>query len=73
MSLVRNGQTKLTATCVNGIAIALFAVGTLTPNLSVMHGDRGVRPLLILGMAVCLAASGASHFGARRIPQGLES
>ncbi|MBP1804524.1 hypothetical protein [Rubellimicrobium aerolatum] len=71
MSLVRNEQAKLTATFLNGVAIALFAVGTLTPVLSILYGDRRPTLLILVGIAVCIVASGALHFGARRLLKGL--
>jgi hypothetical protein len=37
MSLVHNERTKLTATYINGLAIAVFAVGGLAPILSNLY------------------------------------
>jgi hypothetical protein len=63
MSLVRNEQTKLTATYLNGLAIALFAVGGLAPLFSYAFGSMGGRPLwtVILTAAICLVVSAILH------------
>ena len=71
MSLVRNEQAKLSANYLNGVAVALFAVGTLAPVLSMLYGDHEPTLLLMLGIAICIAGSGALHFAARRILKGL--
>jgi hypothetical protein len=39
VSLVQNEQVKLTATYLNGLAIAIFAVGGLAPVVGVVSGD----------------------------------
>lgn len=72
MSLVRNEQAKLTANYLNGVAIALFAVGGLAQVLSLLNGDRGPTPLMFVGIGICIVASTALHFIARRILRGLE-
>ncbi len=73
MSLIRNEQTKLTATFLNGIGIAVFAVGSLAPVLSSLNGAIGQSVTLFIGSGVCLIASGALHWTARQILKGLES
>ena len=72
MSLVHNERTKLTATYLNGLAIALFAVGGLAPIFSRAFGE-GARPLWTLATAavICLVGSAALHLWARRILKGL--
>lgn len=67
MSLVRNEQAKLTANYLNGVVIAIFAVGALAPLLTILNGDCEPTSLLVIGMVVCIVASGALHFSARRI------
>ena len=67
MSLVHNERTKLSATYLNGVAIAVMAVGGLGPVVSVLNG--GAAP--VLGIAavsvICLLGSIALHFLARRL------
>lgn len=72
MSLVRNEQTKLTATYLNNVAVALFVVGSLTPLFSM--GTDAAEPstarLIISGL--CLVASVALHIVARRVLRRLQ-
>jgi hypothetical protein len=74
MSLVHNERTKLTATYLNGLAIALFAVGGLAPVFSHSFGTES-RPLwtLVAAAVICLVVSAALHLWARRILKGLIS
>jgi len=44
MSLIQNEQTKLTATYLNGLAIALFGVGGIAPVLAYVFGSMAGRP-----------------------------
>lgn len=66
MTLIRNEQTKLTATFLNGLAIALFAVGGLAPSLGMASGSVPASLLVIFLMGYCLIASLALHLIARR-------
>ncbi len=70
---VHNERTKLTATFLNGLAVAIFAVGGLAPAFTTLYGDRPVALPLALGVLVCLLASGALHYWARRSLRGLRS
>lgn len=68
MSLVNNERVKLTATYLNGVAIAVFAVGTLAPLFSYAYSDADSSRSLwsvILVSAACLVISGTIHYGAR--------
>ncbi|WP_428031451.1 amino acid transporter [Ancylobacter sp.] len=57
MSLVHNERTKLSATYLNGIAIAVMAVGGLAPVVSVLNG--GAAPALGIAAVsvICFAGS----------------
>lgn len=66
MTMIRNEQTKLTATFLNGLAIALFAVGGLAPSLGMASGSVPASLLVIFLMSYCLIASLALHLIARR-------
>jgi len=68
MSVVHNEQTKLTATYLNGMAIALFAVGGLAPMFSYAFGSMTGRPLwtVVFTAAICLISSAILHLVARR-------
>jgi Na+/melibiose symporter-like transporter len=67
MSLVYNERTKLSATYLNGITIAVMAVGGLGPVISVLNG--GSTPALGIAAisVICLMGSVALHFLARRL------
>ena len=63
MSLIRNEQTKLRATYLNGLAIAVFAVGGLAPVFSYAFGSIADQtPWVVLVVSViCIAGSAALH------------
>lgn len=67
MSLIRNEQTKLTATFLNGIAIAMFAVGNLAPSIGLAAGSVPASPLVVFLMGYCLGTCLILHLTARRI------
>jgi hypothetical protein len=69
--LVRNEQRKLTATFMNGVAMALFGIGALSPIVSLAQSANGTptNAFVVLG---CFAASLALHWMARRHLKGLE-
>ncbi len=69
MNGIRNEQIKLTATYLNGLAIALFAVGSLAPMFSYAFGSFERAPFWIVLSAatICLFASVALHWLGRRI------
>ena len=71
MNLIRNEQTKLTATYLNGIATALFGIGGLAPTLAYVFGSISGRPLLAIAAIVCVVISVCLHVVARRILRGL--
>ena len=67
MSLILNEQTKLTATFLNGIAIATFAVGGLAPVFSSLYGPTGPTPFLLSTSGICFVMALALHYVARRV------
>ncbi|WP_029349828.1 hypothetical protein [Bosea sp. 117] len=72
MSLIHNERTKLSATYLNGIAIAVMAVGGLGPVISVLNGGS-VPALGVAAVSmICLAGSISLHFLARRLLGSLE-
>jgi hypothetical protein len=69
MSLIHNEQTKLTATYLNGLAIAVAAIGGLQPLVSEMPwGSSTVFRILI-----CLMISLLLHLLALATLTGLKS
>ena len=73
MSLVHNERTKLTATYLNGLAIALFAVGSLAPISSYALAATSTQTLWVTAAAaaICLGASVTLRLVARRTLEGL--
>jgi hypothetical protein len=67
-NLIANERAKLTATYVNGMAIAIFAVGGLAPIFSVfLSGTASATTWLVMGSSfVCSLTSVALHFVTRR-------
>ncbi|RZK81405.1 MAG: amino acid transporter protein [Methylobacterium sp.] len=66
--LIANERAKLTATYVNGVAIAVLAVGGLAPLFSQRAASAAppdqpwLTPVLSL---LCICVSGALHWAAR--------
>lgn len=79
--LIANERAKLTATYLNGIAVALFAVGGLAPLIAIGSSIQDFSPGLTTGAAhfrvnysgaslvislVCFGGSAILHSAARR-------
>ncbi|MBL3552578.1 amino acid transporter [Rhodovulum sulfidophilum] len=73
MTTIRDEQTKLTANYVNGLALALFAVGGLASLFSNAYSEHGLTTQVVLASAVCFVASLLLHLLARLILKGLKS
>jgi hypothetical protein len=70
--LVQNEQRKLSATYLNGIAIALITVGVLAPIVALLTGALS-SPVVGLSLAAgCIVLSFGIHSGARQILKRLE-
>jgi hypothetical protein len=71
--LVRNERAKLSATYFNGLAVALAAIGGLSPLLSIIvtPGSGPSHWVVVVVAAVCFSGSAALHFTARRFLGGL--
>lgn len=72
--LVQNEQRKLTATFLNGIALALFAVGGLAQTLSAFYAPGPNHPdrLIVVSISlIFIAVSAWAHQLARRVLKGL--
>lgn len=70
--LVRNEQAKLTATYLNGLAIAIFAVGALAPLVAYISGSIPVGAGAVSALTLsCAATSLILHLLARRSLQAL--
>ena len=70
--LVDNEQSKLTATYMNGIAIALITVGVLAPIVAILTGAVTSATIVVLLVCGCVIASAGLHYGARQILAGLK-
>ena len=62
MDLIHNERIKLLATFLNGIAIAIFAVGGLAPVFSTLYGTGTLDPFVTLNGAICLLAACLLHY-----------
>ena len=66
MSLVDNERAKLTATYVNGIAIALAAVGGIAPWIALsLQGPEPRATEVAIVSALCFSLSCALHLVSR--------
>lgn len=73
--LISNERAKLTATYLNGLAVAVFAVGGLAPIFSTLYGSTPLSvPLYVLTWSsmLCWIASGVLRLTARRFLTELE-
>ena len=66
-ALVRNEQAKLTATYLNNLAIAVFAIGGITPLASSFVGQGGLAGFTLAVGGVCFVISVGLHLGAQLI------
>ncbi len=72
MTLVRNERTKVTATFLNGLAIAVFAVGALTQTIRAVNEPATVTIGTVVVSAICFFGAFALHMIAQGIPGRLE-
>ncbi len=67
----RNEQLKLSATFLNGVAVALFAIGVFGPMFS--YAQSGQVPLITALLAPgCGLVGFALHLFGRRLLEGIE-
>lgn len=72
MSLMQNERTKLSATYLNGIAIAIIAVGGFAPLVArVSMGEAPSLSVAIL-CVTCILISATLHYAARYVLKGLQ-
>lgn len=69
--VVRNEKRKLSATYLNGIAVAVMGVGGLT-QVALMAQTLKVEFNISLFVVLCVLASGALHWLARASLRGME-
>lgn len=70
--LVRNERLKLSATYLNGVAIAILAVGGFAPATAVVTGaSAAASSLAFVLLLVCVGASVALHYTASDLLKGL--
>lgn len=70
---IHNEQAKLTATYLNGLAIALLAIGGFTPIFSgrLVGADRPTFFASLGAMLICLGISPILHLRARALLRSL--
>ena len=68
MNLVANEQAKLTATYVNGVAIAVVAIGGIGPWVAFAIQTSGPSLLSVVASSVlCICTSVGLRLGARKV------
>lgn len=72
-NLIHNEQTKLRATFLNGLGIALFAVGGLAPLFSALNNDREPTLINLATSGFCFLGGIALHYVGQRILKRLIS
>ena len=74
MSLVSNEQTKLTATALNNVAVAMVVVGALTPIVGMMDQAPGSTrsAFLVIGSLGWFLIAMGIHLIARRVLRSLK-
>lgn len=60
--IVHNERIKLLATFLNGVGVAIFAVGGLAPVFSSLYGPNGLTEFIVLLSVVCIVAACALHY-----------
>lgn len=70
--LVRNEQTKLTATYINGLAMAIFGIGCFTPVVGMTMSAGLLPPIIVVLVFGCMCVSLGLHLLAKLVLQGLE-
>jgi Na+/H+-dicarboxylate symporter len=68
----RNEQRKVTATFINGGAIAIFAIGVFTPVFQFFAGTGNPSLLQFALVVICILVAGALHYLARYLLRGIE-
>lgn len=70
---IHNETTKLTATFINGVAVAIFAVGGVAPTMGLVSGQTpvGSWTAILVFAAICYIFSGVLHIVARRTLRGM--
>ncbi len=73
MYLIRNERLKLFATYLNGLGIAVFAVGGLAPVLSMLNGTLPASSTVIVAIVgtICFLVSAALHYAGSLVVKGL--
>lgn len=71
-ALIRNERTKLTATFINGIAIAVFAVGGLTQTIKALDTSTAITYGTLALTFGCFLGAFVLHMIARAILGRLE-
>lgn len=71
-STIHNERLKLLATFLNGIGVAVFAVGGLAPVFSSLYGQNGPTLFLMLVSTICFLTACALHYSASTVLKRLK-
>lgn len=69
--LAHNQRLKLTATYVNGLALAVIAVGGFAPIIAILAAQTRPTVVFVLLVVICFPTSAILHLIARRALMGL--
>jgi hypothetical protein len=61
-TLVNNERLKLLATFVNGLGIAMFAVGALAPTVSSLYAAGTLTPFAQIISIICVLSAFILHY-----------
>jgi len=65
---IHNERTKLLATYLNNLAVALIAIGALGPTISTAFGNSATSVLYpVISACICLPASATLHIMAGKV------
>lgn len=72
---ISNERTKLTATFVSSLGVAIFAVGGVAPTLSLITGQAPAASgaTVLVFALICYTLSGVLHLAARRALEGIRN
>lgn len=72
MSLIHNERIKLLATYLNGVGIAIFAVGGFAPIISSIYSQAGPTLILLFASLICFFVSAVLHYVASTVLKRLK-
>jgi hypothetical protein len=72
MDLIHNERIKLLATFLNGVGVAVLAVGGLSPLFSVLSGTGEIRAVVMVSSGICILTAFGLHYSGSRVLQRMK-